>query len=168
MLEKGITKPNIILSELNKGVKSTLKQNGKNSISRDGMDIALCNFDLEKLSLEYAGANRPLYLIRNNELVEYSSTKSAIGGLTDDNKTFDNNTIALQAGDRIYIFSDGYVDQFGGEKSKKYMTKRFKQLLLDIHQKPMKEQESILDNIFQDWRGKLEQVDDILVIGITV
>ncbi|MFL5763046.1 MAG: tetratricopeptide repeat protein [Bacteroidia bacterium] len=166
--EKGITTPGLILSELNKSVKKTLKQNDKNSVSRDGMDIALCQFDLEALKMQYAGANRPVYIIREGILTEYAPTKAAIGGLTEDQKQFENLSVDLKPGDQIYLFSDGYADQFGGPSAKKFMTKRLKELLLRICMLPMKEQEAILERTFSDWKGSLEQLDDILIIGIAI
>jgi tetratricopeptide (TPR) repeat protein len=168
VIEKNITRPANILSEVNSTVKRALKQNSSESKSRDGMDMALCTFDLEKNILEYAGANRPLVHIRNGELHEISPTKASIGGHTPDGQEFDNHIIETKKNDTFYIFSDGYADQFGGAQGKKFMTKKLKQALLSIQQLSMKEQEKALYNTFLEWKGRHEQIDDILVIGIRI
>lgn len=168
VLERGLTKPSEILKMLNVGVKSTLKQNEHGSLSRDGMDIALCAIDMQQLTLQFSGANRPLYHIRNGMLCEVPPTKSAIGGLTPETQKFMHEEISLRKGDVIYLFTDGYADQFGGKDGKKFMTKQFKDMLLDISQKPMSEQEMILEQTLEKWKEDREQVDDILVIGIRV
>jgi serine phosphatase RsbU (regulator of sigma subunit)/lipopolysaccharide biosynthesis regulator YciM len=168
VIEKHITDPASILHEVNISVKRALKQNTSESKSRDGMDMALCSFDLSNNVLEYAGANRPLVHIRNGELKEIAPTKASIGGHTADTQEFVSHTVELEENDTFYIFSDGYADQFGGSAGKKFMTKKLKQTLLSIQGKPMKEQEKLLHNILLDWKGSHEQVDDILVIGIRV
>lgn len=160
--------PSEILSHLNKGVKATLRQKDIKSSSKDGMDIALCCFDLKKNILKFSGAQRPLWLIRNNELIEYKSIKVSIGGTTSDEEKFILHEIQLQKEDCIYIFSDGFADQFGGEKGKKIMTKNFKSTLLSIQNIPFLEQEKVLDEKLIEWQGNFEQVDDILVIGIKI
>lgn len=165
--EKGITNPSEILDRLNDGIIHALKQ--RESESNDGMDISLCAFDLEKKQLLFSGANRPLWLIRNNQLLVYKPNKFPIGGLqiyhTD---KFTQHNIELRQGDAIYIFSDGFSDQFGGVNGKKMMTKRFKEELLSIQHLKMKEQENYLHQLFHKWKGTLEQVDDILIIGIKI
>lgn len=166
--EKQLYKPGEILASLNKGIKQSLKQDEHDSVLRDGMDIALCCFDFNIGKLEYAGANRPLILVRNGELTEIKPTKAAIGGWTDNETVFNNNELHLQKGDTIYIFTDGYADQVGGEKGKKIMTKKFKEMLVSIQHLEMEEQEKELDRMFNDWKGSLEQVDDVLVIGIRI
>jgi serine phosphatase RsbU (regulator of sigma subunit) len=165
-LEKRLSDPSEILSLVNVGVKKALRQNEENSMSRDGMDIALCIFDLKNNTLEYAGANRPLYYIRNSELIELAPTKAAIGGLTDNAQVFKSHRVELQKDDMIYIFTDGFADQFGGPQGKKFMTKRFKELLLSIHKKPIPEQEKELEQALLDWQENNSQVDDILVLGV--
>ena len=165
----GLTHPAEILSHLNKGVKTTLRQKASGSGSQDGMDIALISFNLEgKSQLDFAGAQRPLWLIRNNEITEYKPSKVSIGGNTPDDQEFISHSIELQKGDCIYIFSDGFADQFGGSKGKKIMTKNFKETLLAIQNIPFAEQEKELDKKLTKWQGHYEQVDDILVIGIKI
>ena len=134
---------------------------------RDGMDIALCTINNKTKKLFFSGANNGLYFIRNGELTQYKPDKQPIGKY-DDAKPFTQQEIDLEKGDVIYTFSDGYPDQFGGEKGKKYMYKKFRDLLLSIHQKPMDEQHQLLVDSFENWRGDLEQVDDVCVIGIKI
>ena len=157
-----------ILSLLNNGIKTSLKQSENENTTRDGMDIAFCSVDTNARIVKYAAANRPIYIIRSGqtEVEEIKATKKAIGGFTEDNQHFDTHEIKLQSGDTFYLSTDGYADTFGGEQSKKVTTKRFKQLLLDIQQKSMKEQEQHLDSFIENWKAGTEQVDDILVIGV--
>ena len=117
--------------------------------------------------MNYSGANNALYLIRDGELKDYKADKQPIGQYIDE-KPFTNHIIDLQKGDSIYIFSDGYVDQFGGEKGKKLKSKPFKDLILSFQGKSMEKQREILDKSFEDWKGDLEQIDDVCVIGVSV
>jgi serine phosphatase RsbU (regulator of sigma subunit)/Tfp pilus assembly protein PilF len=132
---------------------------------KDGMDISLCA--LQGKTLSWAGANNPLWIIRNNELIEYKGDKQPIGQYTDQ-KDFRTHKIELQSGDSIYLFTDGYLDQFGGEKGKKFKAANMKQLLLSIRDKNMEEQKQIVDTAFDNWKSNYEQVDDVCVIGIRV
>jgi serine phosphatase RsbU (regulator of sigma subunit) len=130
------------------------------------MDIALCAFDRQKGLLEFAGAFNPLWLIRNNELIEIKADKFPIGNSkAGDKKSFTNHEIPLQKGDTIYIFSDGYCDQFGGPAGKKFKASALKQLLIQSQHLSMHEQRELLNKTIESWRGMHEQVDDILVIG---
>ncbi|MFT5601213.1 MAG: serine phosphatase RsbU (regulator of sigma subunit) [Flavobacteriales bacterium] len=132
---------------------------------KDGMDIALCT--LEGMKLQYAGAHNSLWIIRNNEIIEIKANKQPIGTF-DKQTNFTTHTIDLESGDSIYIFSDGYVDQFGEGKGKKFKVKLFRELLLTIQDRSMEEQKVIIDQTFQDWRGSLEQIDDVCVFGVRV
>ena len=163
-----VTTANEILNNLRTDIKRTLGQEGKEGEAKDGMDIALCIVDFDNMKMQYAGAYNPLYLFRNNELIEYKADRMPIGIYVKEKESFTNNDIDLQKGDVFYIASDGYQDQFGGEDGMKFKTKNYKQLLLDIHQKPMAEQREILNTTIDKWRGKWEQVDDIIVMGIRV
>ena len=169
--EKGITKPSDILEALRDDIIKSLKQKAGIGESKDGMDIALCNLEFlagqAGIKLQYAGANNPLFIVRNGELMETMADRQPIG-IYVESKPFTNHTIDLQKGDAIYIFSDGYFDQFGGPQAKKFMIKRFKQLLLSIQDKNMQQQKEHLDKTIEDWKGNEGQVDDILVIGIKV
>jgi len=161
-----ITTANVILDQLRRHVKTTLKQTGKEGEAKDGMDIALVIIDEENMRIQFAGAYNPLYLIRNGELLETKADRNPIGIYVKEVDSFTNNIIEVQKGDTFYIFSDGFVDQFGGEDGGKYKAKRFKQLLLDIQPLTMNGQGSKLYTAVDDWRGRFEQVDDILIIGV--
>ena len=167
--EKGITSPDEILNHLHKEIRKTLKQ-GEQSDSNDGMDIALITFNSD-LEINFSGAQRPLWIIKNQgepSLIETKGNKFAIGGAQiETERIFTNHTVLLTKGDSIYIFSDGFADQFG-VTNKKLMTSKFKEILLNIQQKSMKEQGTFLDTFIEDWKGKREQIDDILVIGIRI
>ncbi|MDF2436617.1 MAG: protein serine/threonine phosphatase [Bacteroidota bacterium] len=164
ILEKGTTKPSEVLYHLNKGVKKALKQES-NSETGDGMDIALCCIYPDEMKLEFAGAMRPLFHA-SGELYKIDGDKASIGGSTTEEHIFTNNELTLKPNDSIYIFTDGYVDQFGGERGKKFMIRNFKALLSDIHQRSMEDQYTVLNNTIVDWAREKEQVDDILVMGI--
>lgn len=167
--EKGIVKPSEILNLLHERVRQSLKQDLENSETRDGMDIAICVFDEKNSKLEYAGANRPLYFVRNNKLEEIKANKQPIGGdKIEEDRKFTNHKLPLQPNDSIYLLTDGYADQFGGEKGKKFMVKRFHQTLLDIQTLSMIKQGEALKQIIETWQGSIEQVDDILVMGIKI
>jgi serine phosphatase RsbU (regulator of sigma subunit) len=157
-----------ILMLLNKGIKKTLRQTESEDSTKDGMDIALCSVDTKSRKVKYVGANRPIWIIRNklNCVDEIKPTKKAIGGFTDDDQFFETHEIDLNEGDTFYIFTDGFSDAFGGEHGKKLMSRRFKDVLLEIQSKSMMEQGEYLENYMENWTHSLEQVDDILVIGI--
>lgn len=155
-----------ILSLLNKGVKKSLKQSDHVESTRDGMDIAICSIDLEQGLLSYAGANRPIWIVRKNgnELQEVKATRKAIGGLTDDHQQFETHEIPFVSGDTFYICSDGYADTFS-QNNKKLTTKKFKEIILSIQHKTMHEQGIYLNEFLENWKVNTEQVDDILVVG---
>jgi len=170
MNTKHYLQPAKILDELNKGVRETLHQrNFEDSATKDGMDIIICSFDKSNYELEFAAAFNPLLLIRNKELSEIKGNKFSVGiYLEKETRSFTNHKLQMQKGDVIYIFSDGYADQFGGPRGKKFMQSQLRNLLLDIHQKPMPEQKRILDQTLEHWRGNEDQVDDILVMGFRI
>ena len=133
------------------------------------MDIALCTFDLETFHLQFSGANRPLWIFRNGERIEIKPDKLAIGGFRKNRDTmFTNHEMHLQSGDTIYLFTDGFADQFGGPFGKKLLSKRFREVLSSIQNLSMREQEKNLTAVFTEWKGNVTQVDDVLVIGIRV
>jgi len=164
--EFGLEKPSEILDKLNELVEETFRQSITKQI-KDGMDIALCCYDRKNKTLEFAGANNPLYYIRNGVLTEVKGDKQPIGAF-ENRKKFTNNSIELNEDDLIYIFSDGYADQFGGVSRKKFKYNQFKNMLLSIHDKLMEEQKDILNKTILTWMGDLEQVDDICVIGVRI
>lgn len=158
-----------ILQNVNRHVKKTLRQSGGDDATRDGMDIALCSFDKKLTRVKYAGANRPLWIIRknSNEVFETKATKNAIGGFTEDDQVFTAHEFELFPGDTVYTFSDGYADQFSSA-DKKLMTRKFKEVLLEIQPMTMDEQKKHLDDFIENWKDGTEQTDDILVIGVRV
>ncbi|MCE3260650.1 MAG: response regulator with CheY-like receiver, AAA-type ATPase, and DNA-binding domain [Bacteroidetes bacterium] len=157
------------LDYVNAELKKALNKNNEDAPLRDGMDIALCCIDIAGRRLEYAGANNPLYIIRNKELILIKADKQPLTASMDsESKPFTNNLFELQKGDTIYLFTDGFADQFGGEKGKKFMYKQFKETLISIQDLEMETQKTELHRVFENWRGNLTQVDDVLVIGIRV
>jgi len=161
-------KANEILTELRKKVISTLHQQGGDSETKDGMDMSLLIFDRQKKKIEFSGAHNPLYLLRNDEINIYKADKMPIGITFRRDKDFSLHEIDYQDGDICYIFSDGYVDQFGGPDNRKFLSKRFRKLLLEINKKPLDEQLEHLNQSFDNWKGSYEQIDDILVIGVKI
>ncbi|MBI5218620.1 MAG: PAS domain S-box protein [Bacteroidia bacterium] len=191
VIEKGITKPDEILLRLRSVVINTLHQTGQVGENKDGMDIALCVLDKKKMQVQYAGANNPLYIIRKTSklhpfkdgqshhvhvggkdgayiLTEIKGDKMPIGVHIKDTLPYTNHTLQLQNNDALYIFSDGYVDQFGGEIHKKFLSKRFRDFLMMIQPLSLPEQKELLTKEFEDWKGSLEQIDDVLVMGVKV
>jgi serine phosphatase RsbU (regulator of sigma subunit)/tetratricopeptide (TPR) repeat protein len=164
VLEKGISSPDLILSELDKGIKQALRKGEADA--KDGMDMAICAIDQYKKEIEFAGAMNPICIVQNNELREIKADKRAIGGDTKENHLFTKHTIDISAPTIVYMYSDGFQDQFGGEHGKKFMVKRFRELLFSLHSEPMQTQKQLLDQTIEAWKGKdYKQIDDILVIG---
>ena len=158
----------LILNRLRYYVKKTLYQTRDDSQTKDGMDLALCIIDHEKNVLQYAGAYNSLYYLRDGELHQIKADRMPIGIHIKEKDTFTKHELELQSGDVFYIFSDGYVDQFGGEKGRKFKTKPFKRLLTQIHKEPMNIQKQKLDETIVEWQGDHNQVDDIIVIGFRI
>ena len=159
---------NEILDELRDNIILSLRQDGTQGATKDGMDMSLIIFDFKNNELEFAGANNPLYIIRDNELIILEADKMPVGIHIGNGHSFNRKDFKIKKSDRFYAFSDGYVDQFGGIQNKKFLRKNFADLLLQIHQKPMKEQKLILEQTVDNWRGTQEQIDDILVLGLEV
>ena len=184
--KQALIQANEILDELREQVKITLDQTGKDGETKDGMDIAFCIIDMEKKVLHYAGANNPLYIVRNSNLPKFDGSgrlkikendnyiltqikgNSQPIGVYFKEKPFTNNEIQLIEGDKLYLFSDGFIDQIGGPQNRKFMSQNFKNLLLNIHHKTMNEQLNILNKTIEEWALGYEQIDDILVMGIKV
>jgi serine phosphatase RsbU (regulator of sigma subunit) len=156
-----------ILDRLRDHVKETLSQSEEGE-SKDGMDIALCVLDSKKMTLQYAGAYNPLYLIRDKELSEYKANRMPIGIHVGEESRFTDHTIQLRKGDCIYVFSDGFQDQIGGEKGKKFLSKSMKALLTEIHNQPMMKQKEVLGDVLGQWMKGFQQVDDILILGVRI
>jgi serine phosphatase RsbU (regulator of sigma subunit) len=189
VMEKGIIKTNVILDEVRKGIIKSLNQRGNPGEQKDGMDAALCSYDKEKNILSFSGANNPLYLIRKgNEPLKYFNGTEAKPDIIDQDHVlfhirpdkqpigyhggkehpFTEHLVQLNKGDSLYLFSDGYVDQFGGIKGKKFKSKQLKYLLLSIQDNNIEDQKYILDKTIEDWRGDHEQIDDICIVGFRV
>ena len=165
---KVFTKPSQILNNANRLAVDVLRSNDGTTYMRDGMDIALCTIDFKTMTLEYSGAHNPAYIIRNGEMITIDSDPFSIGSYVNNEREFTNHVFNLQKDDCLYVFSDGYVDQFGGPKGKKFMRKQFRQLLIEIAHLPMPEQKWRLMDTLERWQGQQEQVDDILVLGIRI
>lgn len=158
-----------ILDELHQAVRSTLKQDKEGATGRDGMDLAFCMIDKKNKVLQFAGAYRPLYLLRNGELIEYSGSRKAIGGIPlakKIEKDFENHYINYQEGDKIFIFSDGLPDQFGGDQGRKYLTRRIRENLTNNPEASMAHFSRLFPKDFYEWMGDHKQLDDVLLIGI--
>jgi serine phosphatase RsbU (regulator of sigma subunit)/Tfp pilus assembly protein PilF len=166
--ELGILDPAEILHQLRDRVIRALKQTETGSTSRDGMDAVVCVIDEEMDCLRFACANNPLWLMRDGAMMEFQADKIPVGTHEGDLKPFTLQTLNLKTGDQLYMFSDGYADQFGGPKGKKFKYKALKELLLNIQHLSMAEQEKRLGHCLEDWKGNISQVDDILVMGIRI
>jgi len=157
-----------ILEKLREFVIKSLHQTGSKGEAQDGIEIALCILDTKKLSLEYAGANRPLYVVSGDSVQHIKPDRMPIGIYDHKVKPFTNHNVKFKKGDSIYLFSDGYVDQLGGPLRKTFRSRKFRRLLLDIREKSMSDQKNILTDTLEAWQGEVEQIDDILVLGIRI
>ena len=161
--------PAELLAELNRRMLDVLHQEGRKPGAGDGMDVALCRIDRVKRELLFAGAFRPLYWMHDGQLTVINGDRRPIGGSQHEaDRRFTVHRIAYHPGDRIYLFSDGYVDQFGGPDGRKFMTGRFNDLLLANQHLPLHDQLDVLDRALADWKGDGEQVDDVCVVGLEV
>lgn len=166
LIEKKIDSPDKVLDHVRNQIIHALNPEGTETTSRDGMDAVLCMFDLKGGWLRFACANNPLWLIRNNELKEFGADKMPVGMHHGEIQPFALNTLGLRKGDMIYLFTDGYADQFGGEKGKKFKYKNLQKILLENSSRSMEEQRLVLDDAMKKWQGNMEQIDDILIIGM--
>ncbi|HDR89105.1 MAG TPA: hypothetical protein ENN63_05675 [Bacteroidetes bacterium] len=163
---QNIIEPAQILHKLNKGISEAFNKEVERITLKDGMDLSFCAIDTRNQLLQFAGAFNPVYLIRDDTITELKGDRLFVGLAEDSEKDkFRNHVIPIEPNDVIYMFTDGYVDQFGGPREKKFMYRRFRHLLLTIHKLPMEEQHMILHETIEHWKGDNEQVDDILVIG---
>jgi serine phosphatase RsbU (regulator of sigma subunit) len=167
-IEKKIHEPAEILDEVREHIIKALNPEGKDEGSKDGMDCTLCSFSLTEGMLDFACANNPLWIIRNNECIEFKPDKMPVGVQGEKHVPFTKQSTPLQKGDMVYIFTDGYADQFGGPKGKKFKCKQLQEKLIVISTMPIAEQKNRLEKTFEEWKGNLEQVDDVLLIGIRV
>lgn len=165
--EYGLTKPSDILNKTSELVIDTFRRDENQGEINDGMDIALCSIDFKKKQLQYSGANNPLYLFREGELIEVKANKRSVGA-SYLKENFINHIVNLNKDDCVYTFSDGYADQFGGPKGKKFMLKRFRKLLLSINDLSMEDQHQKIKEEFYTWKGDIFQIDDVCVIGVKI
>ncbi len=168
IIEKQLIHPDEILNNTRDGIIASLNPEGSTEESKDGMDCVLCAFDFKNNILEFAAANNPLWLVRDKQLIEFKADKMPVGKYAGQMLPYTLQKIELQKGDVIYTSTDGFPDQFGGEKGKKFKSANFKKLLLSIHEMSMEKQKEILNETFENWKGELEQVDDVCIIGVKV
>ncbi|MCD6068359.1 MAG: protein serine/threonine phosphatase [Bacteroidetes bacterium] len=166
--DKDIIDPCDILDLLKIKIIKSLKQKGEVGGSKDGMDMVLCRLDTSTNELVFAAANNPLWLLRNGEIKEYKADKQPVGIGSEGFDHFNQHVIQLEKGDAVYIFSDGFADQFGGPKGKKFKYKQLEEILISSSGKSLEIQKQQLDQHFESWRGMLEQVDDVCIIGIRI
>ena len=169
IVEDNVLMPDEILNRLRTKIINALRQKGVQHQQMDGMDLALCLLDKNTNKLHFAGANNPLWIMRNNQLLEFGANKQPVGYLVDEKtEPFTMQEISLEKGDTLYTFTDGYTDQFGGTTGKKYKFKKFRELLKSVQDKPMKKQKEIIEEAFEAWKGNYEQVDDVCIIGVKI
>ena len=168
VIQNKVYDPAEILKNLNRKLKISLKTENPELQTHDGMDICICKFNMKEETLVFAGAIRPLFIFNGNEFKEIKGDKNPITSyITDQMKNvFYNQQLPFAKGDVFYIFSDGIIDQFGGKEDKKFLSKRLKQLLIDINMLSMNEQRKIIRKTFDSWKGSNDQVDDVLIIGV--
>jgi serine phosphatase RsbU (regulator of sigma subunit) len=157
-----------VLNLLRAKIKTSLHQTGKEGEAADGMDIAFCILHKNRKSLEFSGAYNPLFIFQGGEIKEYKADRMPIGIYVGEKESFTNFEINVNSGDIIYIFSDGFADQFGGPEGSKYKKASLKKFLHTIAHLPMEEQGILLEKEFERWRGKDEQIDDIAILGIRI
>jgi serine phosphatase RsbU (regulator of sigma subunit) len=156
-----------ILDELRTSIKTSLKQKDIKSDSKEGMDIALCTINLKTNEMQFAGAYNPLYIIRRDELVEIKADRQPIA-IHRKEKEFTNHIVRLQKEDLVYLFSDGFIDQFGGDSKEKFKTKRFKNLIIENSNKTLLEQYQIIEQTFDNWKTDAKQIDDVAILAVKI
>jgi serine phosphatase RsbU (regulator of sigma subunit) len=159
---------NVVLNLLREKTKTSLHQTGKVGEAADGMDVALCVVHKNRKTLEFAGAYNPLFIFQGGEFKEYKADRMPIGIYVGARDSFTNYEINIKKGDTIYMFSDGFTDQFGGPEGTKYKKSNLKKLLYEIYFRPMTEQKIIIEKEFERWKGKVDQIDDITIIGVRI
>lgn len=167
LIEHEITKPSEILSYLSNAVQKYLHHSIEGSVVKDGMDLAVCCFDKQTHLMEFAAVHNPMYQIHENEMIQHKADILPIGEpFNEEFPGYVNNEIQIQSGDMVYLFSDGYSDQFGGPNKKKFMSKQLRELLTTNSQQPMTVQKEMLEITFENWKDKIEQFDDVTVMGV--
>jgi len=163
-----IKEPGKIMEELRSYIMTSLHQTGEFGETQDGMDLTLCTIDFDKYKLKFVGANNPLYIINNKGFREIKGDRMPVGININFDKPFTTHEIDIEKGDMLYMFTDGYADQFGGIKGKKFRYKYFKELLVSISGSSMQQQKEIIERTFNKWKGDHEQVDDVLLMGVKI
>ena len=166
--ERGIIQPAIILNRLRMNVINHLHQSQSDLLAGDGMDMSIISIDKRNGMMEFAGAMNPMYIMRDDRIIELKPDRMPVGYYDNEDRSFSSSKVAIKSGDQLYMFSDGYYDQFGGTEGLKMKTQKFKEILRECCHKSNEEQIAILDREFDNWKGKHEQVDDILIIGIQI
>jgi len=166
--EKGFVSPAVILNRLRMNIINHLHQTDNQMAAGDGMDMAIISIDKQNNLLEFAGAMNPMYILRNGDIIELKPDRMPVGFYDNEDRPFSSTSISIKKGDQLYMFSDGFYDQFGGETGSKMKASRFKEILKKCAGKSSQEQYDILSNAFDSWKGKYNQVDDVLVIGIEI
>lgn len=167
-INQKITRPDLVLNEVKTGIIRALNPEGSSEESKDGMDAILCKLDTRNMKLQFAAANNSFCIIRNKTIINCKADKMPVGKSHDDSALFTFNEVNLEKGDMIYTFTDGYGDQFGGPDGKKFMHKQLRRILVEISELPVLKQRETINQRFEEWKGDLEQVDDVLVIGVRV
>ena|GEM_PF-3307406 len=167
-INQKITRPDLVLNEVKSGIIRALNPEGSSEESKDGMDAILCRLDVKNMKLQFAAANNSFCIIRNKAIINCKADKMPVGKSHDDSALFTFNEIALESGDMVYTFTDGYGDQFGGPEGKKFMHKQLRKIFLEIAEMSIEQQKEIMSQRFEEWKGGLEQVDDVLVIAVRV
>ena len=168
IIDKKINDTGLILDNARESIIKSLNQEEKKTENKDGMDMALCKYDSKRKIIEYSGANNPLIHISGENINKIKADSQPIGVYGGKLKSFKKNKIKVKEGDMLYLFSDGFHDQFGGEKGKKYMSGKFYKFLLSISKENMEKQSKLIENEFERWKGAFEQIDDICVMGVRV
>ena len=161
-------KANTVLNLLREKIKTSLHQTGKQGEANDGMDVAFCILHKDRKMLEFSGAYNTLFIFQGGELKEYRGDRMPIGIYYGEKDTFTNYEINVQKGNTIYIFTDGFADQFGGPNMSKYMKYNLKKLITEIYYRPMVEQHRILEIEFETWKGSADQIDDVTILGVRI
>jgi CheY-like chemotaxis protein len=165
VIREKITEPHLILNRLREKIIEALGQKGVISEVKDGMDGSIISYDIKSKTLVYSGAFNPMYLIRDNKLIEFKGDRMTLS-YQDNILDFSHQEIKTEPNDLVYLFTDGFVDQFGGQEEKKFLRDQFRQVLLKIHKNPLAVQKEMLLDTYNFWKGNGEQVDDITVVGL--
>jgi serine phosphatase RsbU (regulator of sigma subunit) len=166
--QKKILRPDLVLNSVRMDLIKALNPEGSTEECKDGMDCILCRITPSEMKLEYSAANNSFYIIRNGHAIICKADKMPVGKSTEDTKPFTYNQVQLMPGDVVYTFTDGFADQFGGAQGKKFKREKLKELLCSIYTMPMSSQKEIIAGRFEEWKGSLEQVDDVLIMGVRV